>query len=218
MVTLVVNKIHKEGQFFMRIITKAILVGFILTSIISQTIFTAQCDDMPEHLLRLHILANSDSAEDQQLKLKVRDYILEEAGDMLSSADNKIEAEHITKTNLDNIERIAQEYVGSLGYNYEVKAELKENLYFNTREYEKFTLPAGRYDALRITIGDGAGKNWWCVMFPPMCFSSAEEESDLSQVLSEEQIDIVENKTKYEYKFKVVEIYNEIKNMLSTEK
>lgn len=201
----------------MRIITKAILVGFILTSIISQTVFTAQCDDMPEHLLRLHILANSDSAEDQQLKLKVRDYILEEAGDMLSSADNKIEAEHITKTNLDNIERIAQEYVGSLGYNYKVKVEFKENLYFNTREYEKFTLPAGRYDALRITIGDGAGKNWWCVMFPPMCFSSAEEESDLSQVLSEEQIDIVENKTKYEYKFKVVEIYNEIKNILSNE-
>lgn len=201
----------------MRTITKAVLAGFILTFIISQTIFTAQCDDMPEHLVRLHILANSDSAEDQQLKLEVRDYILEEAGDMLASANNKVEAEHITKTNLDKIEKIAQEYVYSLGYTYNVKAELRKNLYFNTREYENFTLPAGRYDALRITIGEGEGKNWWCVMFPPMCFSVAEEENDLSRVLTDEQVDIVENKDKYEYKFKVVEIYNEIKNMFSSE-
>lgn len=201
----------------MRTITKAVLVGFILSFIITQTIFMAQCDDMPQHLLRLHILANSDSSEDQQLKLKVRDYILEEVGNMLSDADNKVEAEHIAKTNLDKIEEIAQEYVYSLGYTYEVKAEMKKNFYFDTREYEDFTLPAGRYDALRITIGEGAGKNWWCVMFPPMCFSVAEEENDLSQVLSDEQVDIVENKDKYEYKFKVVEIYNEIKNLFIAE-
>ena len=87
-------------------------------------------------------------------------------------------------------------------------------MYFNTREYDSYTLPAGRYDAFRIIIGEGEGHNWWCVMFPPMCFSMAEENSDLTQVLTDEQLEITENKPKYEYKLKIVEIYNELKEKL----
>ncbi|MEE0858427.1 MAG: stage II sporulation protein R [Acutalibacteraceae bacterium] len=200
----------------MKTLLKAVFTGFILSFIITQTFFTAECEEMPNNLLRLHILANSDSEEDQQLKLKVRDYILQEAGDMFKQADNKIEAVHITKTNLDRIIDKAQKYVNELGYSYEVKGEIKEDMYFNTREYDDFTLPAGRYDALRITIGEGKGHNWWCVMFPPMCFSMAEGDSnDLSEVLTDEQLEIAENQDKYEYKFKVVEIYNEIKNFFT---
>lgn len=200
----------------MKTLLKAVFTGFILSFIITQTFFTAECEEMPNNLLRLHILANSDSEEDQQLKLKVRDYILQEAGDMFKQADNKIEAVHITKTNLDRIIDKAQKYVNKLGYSYEVKGEIKEDMYFNTREYDDFTLPAGRYDALRITIGEGKGHNWWCVMFPPMCFSMAEGDSnDLSEVLTDEQLEIAENQDKYEYKFKVVEIYNEIKNFFT---
>lgn len=200
----------------MKTLLKAVFTGFILSFIITQTFFTAECEEMPNNLLRLHILANSDSEEDQQLKLKVRDYILQEAGDMFEQADNKIEAVHITKTNLDRIIDKAQKYVNELGYSYEVKGEIKEDMYFNTREYDDFTLPAGRYDALRITIGEGKGHNWWCVMFPPMCFSMAEGDSnDLSEVLTDEQLEIAENQDKYEYKFKVVEIYNEIKNFFT---
>lgn len=193
---------------------KAVFTAFILSFIITQTFFTAECEEIPENILRLHILANSDSEEDQALKIKVRDHILEEAGDMFKNADNKTEAVHITRTNLKKIVKDAQQYVYSLGYDYKISGEIVQDMYFDTRQYDNFTLPAGRYDAFRIIIGEGEGHNWWCVMFPPMCFSMAEDNSDLAQVLTEEQLDIAENETKYEYKFKIVEIYNELKEKL----
>lgn len=198
----------------MKTFFKSVLTAFVLSFIITQTFFTAQCEEIPENLLRLHILANSDSEEDQNLKIKVRDHILENSTELFKSADNKIEAVHITKTNLEKIVDDAQQYVYSLGYDYEVNGEIVQDMYFDTREYDNFTLPAGRYDAFRITIGKGEGHNWWCVMFPPMCFSVAEDSGDLSQALTEEQLEITENQPKYEYKFKIVEVYNEIKEKL----
>lgn len=193
---------------------KVVLTSFILSFIITQTFFTAQCEEIPENILRLHILANSDSEEDQALKIKVRDHILENSTQLFAGADNKTEAVHITRRNLDKIVDEAQQYVYSLGYDYEISGELVQDMYFNTREYDSFTLPAGRYDAFRIIIGEGKGKNWWCVMFPPMCFSVAEDTSDLSQVLTDDQLEITENQVKYEYKFKIVEVYNELKERL----
>lgn len=198
----------------MKLLTKSILLAFIISVVFSQAVFTAECDDMSEKLLRLHILANSDSEEDQNLKLKVRDEILAKAGDLFVNAENKASAEKITRENLDLIVNLAQQYVYDCGYNYKVSGELV-NMYFDTRHYDNFTLPAGQYDALRITIGKAEGKNWWCVMFPPMCFSSAEETSDMDSVLNAEQVDIIENETKYEYKFKTVEIFNDIVNFFS---
>lgn len=193
---------------------KAVITAFVLSFIITQTIFTAQCEEIPENVLRLHILANSDSEEDQNLKIKVRDHILEESTELFKNADNKPEAVHITKTNLKRIVKDAQQYIYSLGYDYKVSGEIVQDMYFDTREYDYYTLPAGRYDAFRIIIGEGEGHNWWCVMFPPMCFSMAEENSDLAQVLTEEQLEITENKPRYEYRFKIVEIYNELKEKL----
>lgn len=193
---------------------KSVFTAFILSFIITQTFFTAECEEIPKNILRLHILANSDSEEDQALKIKVRDHILEEADDMFKNADNKTEAVHITKTNLKKIISDAQQYVYSMGYDYKVSGEIVQDMYFDTREYDNFTLPAGRYDAFRIIIGEGEGHNWWCVMFPPMCFSMAEDNSDLAQVLTEEQMDIAENETNYEYKFKIVEIYNKLREKL----
>lgn len=198
----------------MKSFLKAVITAFILSFIITQTFFTAQCEEIPENILRLHILANSDSEEDQNLKIKVRDHILSESTKLFKNADNKKEAVHITKTNLKKIVNNAQQYVYSLGYDYKVSGEIVQDMYFNTREYDSYALPAGRYDAFRIIIGEGEGHNWWCVMFPPMCFSMAEENSDLTQVLTDEQLEITENKPKYEYKFKIVEIYNELKEKL----
>lgn len=198
----------------MKIFLKSVFTAFILSFIITQTFFTAQCEEIPENILRLHILANSDSEEDQELKIKVRDHILESAEELFKNANNKTEAVHITRTNLKKIVDDAQQYVYSLGYDYKVSGEIVQDMYFNTRQYDNFTLPAGRYDAFRIIIGKGEGHNWWCVMFPPMCFAMAEDNSDLAQVLTEEQMDIAENETKYEYKFKIVEIYNELKEKL----
>lgn len=198
----------------MKSFLKAVITAFVLSFIITQTFFTAQCEEIPENVLRLHILANSDSEEDQNLKIKVRDHILKESTELYKNADNKIEAVHITKTNLKRIVKDAQQYVYSLGYDYKVSGEIVQDMYFNTREYDNYTLPAGRYDAFRIIIGEGEGHNWWCVMFPPMCFSMAEENDDLAQVLTEEQLEITENKSRYEYRLKIVEIYNELKEKL----
>ncbi|MEE1126260.1 MAG: stage II sporulation protein R [Acutalibacteraceae bacterium] len=198
----------------MKSFLKAVITAFVLSFILTQTIFTAQCEEIPENILRLHILANSDSEEDQNLKIKVRDHILRESTELFENTDNKKEAVHITKTNLKKIVNNAQQYVYSLGYDYKVRGEIVQDMYFNTREYDSYTLPAGRYDAFRIIIGEGEGHNWWCVMFPPMCFSMAEENSDLTQVLTDEQLEITENKPKYEYKLKIVEIYNELKEKL----
>lgn len=194
----------------MKTFAKAIISGFIISIIMSQTTFSAQCEDIPNHLLRLHIIANSDSKEDQDLKLKVRDYILNEASELFINAQDKLEAEHIATTNTDKLINDAQSYVYSLGYDYKVNGKLT-NMYFDTRDYDSFSLPAGYYDAFRITIGEGKGHNWWCVMFPPMCFSMAQDGTQLSNVLSPEQTEITDNKEKYEYKFKFVEIYNDIK-------
>jgi len=202
----------------MKIFAKAVLTAFVLSFIITQTFFTAECEDIPNRLVRLHILANSDSEEDQSLKLKVRDYILSISGDIFENADNKVEAEHIATTNVDKIVAQTQQYVYSLGYDYKVEGEMKYGMYFNTRDYDSFSLPAGNYDALRITIGEGNGHNWWCVMFPPMCFSMAEDANELDEVLNDAQTEITENKDKYEYRFKIVEIYNDVKSFFTDEK
>ncbi len=204
----------------MKILAKAMLTAMVLSFIFTQTFFTAECEDIPNRLVRLHILANSDTEADQRLKLQVRDYILSIAGDIFENADNKIEAEHIAATNMDKIVNQAQQYVYSLGFDYKVNGEMRYNMYFDTRDYQGFSVPAGRYDALRITIGEGKGHNWWCVMFPPMCFSAAEDDSSkrLDSVLNDSQSDITENKDKYEYRLKIVEIYNDIKSFFDDNK
>ena len=204
----------------MKILAKAMLTAMVLSFIFTQTFFTAECEDIPNRLVRLHILANSDTEADQRLKLQVRDYILSIAGDIFENADNKIEAEHIAATNVDKIVNQAQQYVYSLGFDYKVNGEMRYNMYFDTRDYQGFSVPAGRYDALRITIGEGKGHNWWCVMFPPMCFSAAEYDSSkrLDSVLNDSQSDITENKDKYEYRLKIVEIYNDIKSFFDDNK
>ena len=116
---------------------------------------------------------------------------------------------------LPQIVAAAQQRVYDEGYDYVVEAELC-HMYFTTREYETVTLPAGMYDALRITIGEGAGRNWWCVVFPPMCVSAATESAELADVLDEEQVEIVTEPQQYEVRFKVVEIFEGIAHQLRT--
>ncbi len=198
----------------MKILEKALLAGLILSMVFSMMGFSYICNNIENKVLRLHVLANSDSAEDQDLKLKVRDKVLEYSGDIFSLANTKDEAEKITSEKIDEIRNVALEEIHNLGYDYDVKVELT-NMYFNTRHYENVTLPAGRYDALRIIIGSGKGKNWWCVMFPSMCIPAAtEEQKDLSKVLNEEEIDLVENEEKYEVKFKCIEAFEYMKDYL----
>ncbi len=194
--------------------TKALLLGFLFSLIFSLTDFTNRCDSISNKILRLHIIANSDSKEDQDVKLKVRDKIIEAFSSKLKNSPNLENAKKDLEFNLKEIKDVAQEEVYKSGYNYKVNAELV-NMYFNIRKYQKNTLPSGFYDALRITIGEGKGKNWWCVMFPPLCLPAAEEEMELDDVLTPCECDIVEHESEYIIKFKITEFLMEIKNFLN---
>lgn len=192
----------------------ALILGLIFSILISMTGFEARCGEIRENVLRLHILANSDSAEDQQLKLKVRDRLLAEGSEIFESAKDERQALERVKTNLAKLQLAAEDEIKKNGYDYPVKVEIGQ-VDFSTREYENFTLPAGRYEAVRVLIGNAGGQNWWCVMFPPVCLPAADDQQELSDVLSENSVKIIENPQNYKIRFKTVEIYENIKTKLT---
>ena len=197
-----------------KLFTKALCIAFVLTVFYSVIPFEAECNEISNEVFRIHILANSDSQADQSLKLKVRDEILAFSESLFESADSKEEAENIVRENMDEIIAVAQKKVYDEGYSYKVDAELT-NMYFTTRYYEHFTMPSGMYDALRVTIGEGEGKNWWCVMYPSICLSaSIESDEKAKESFTDNQYDIVSS-GEYQYRFKVVEIFEKITSYFS---
>lgn len=189
----------------------SIILSLIFTLLLSFTSFSAHCSEIENGILRLHILANSDSDKDQALKLKIRDSILENSENIFNNANTKAEALQKAKESLPKIISTAKATIKESGYNYTVTGEIKK-CYFNTRVYENFTLPAGYYDAVRIKIGKAEGKNWWCVLFPEVCLSAS---TDLSQTLSEGSVSAVENPQKYKVRFKVVEIITKAREKIN---
>lgn len=170
--------------------------------------FQANCSEISDEVFRVHILANSDSDSDQALKLKVRDRVIKYTETLFENAASREDAEKIVCDNLSNIVNEACDEVRLNGFGYSVNAVIT-NMYFSTRYYENYTLPAGMYDALRITIGEGKGHNWWCVIYPSICLSSVESSDEKAkQVFDEQQYNIVKTE-KYEYKFKIVEIFEQ---------
>ena len=193
-------------------IEKALLIAFVLTVACSFTSFFSfaeQCEDISNRVLRLHVLANSDTAQDQELKLYVRNRILKESAGMLDGVTNQQEAEKVVTQNIPHLKAAAADEIAQRGYQYPVNIEL-ENIYFTTRHYKQVTMPAGTYDALRVTIGNAEGRNWWCVMFPPMCLPAAEEKEELDDVLNPQQMEIVTGQ--YEIRFKSLELYEQFKH------
>lgn len=188
----------------------SLLIALVFGIVLSITSLNVECDNIRESVLRLHVLANSDDEADQNLKLKVRDRLLEVSNEIYSNAKTREDAIESTESNLALLQSEAQKVVIANGYNYPVSVEL-EDTYFTTRTYDNITLPAGEYKALRVIIGEGAGHNWWCVMFPPLCISAASDnEAQLDDVLTDEQMEFVQG-TQYEARFKCVEWYEEIK-------
>ena len=160
--------------------------------------------------IRLHILANSDSEEDQALKLYIRDAVLSEFSSELSSSQSTEAAREKTLALLSDIERFAEKKCAEAGYSYAVCAELGTEWY-DTREYENFTLPRGYYESLRIIIGEGEGQNWWCVMFPPLCLDIATENApfdDGVKKYTDEEFTLI-TKRGYNAKFKILELISE---------
>ena len=166
---------------------------------------------LSDKVLRLHVLANSDSEADQALKLKVRDSVLETASAILEGCPDRETAEQRLSAALPEIEDAARARSAAEGGKQTVTAELRPTV-FPTREYEDFTLPAGEYLALRVVLGEGEGHNWWCVVFPPLC---AETTSSLSQTamaagLTEEEVALITESDGYQLKFKAVELWEKL--------
>lgn len=192
----------------MRLFTKSLCVALILTTLFSVLPFEASCEEIRKDVFRLHILANSDTDEDQNLKLKVRDAVLEYTEKLYKNSNTKEEAEVLTSKNLQNIANVAKQVIVDNGYNYNVTCQI-EDVYFNTRTYENVTMPSGTYKALQIKIGDAKGKNWWCVMYPTLCVGASTDYKALDDKLNDKEYDTLVNE-KTQYKFKIVEIYERI--------
>lgn len=170
-----------------------------------------QCQGVRDSVVRLHVLANSDSKGDQALKLKVRDAVVEDTAGWLDAATDAEEALAMAQAALPRLQQVAQRTVAAEGYTYPVAVELCET-YFTTRQYDTVTLPAGIYPAVRVSIGAAEGKNWWCVVYPPLCAGAAADRRQLADVLSDPQQQLVENGGRYVVKFKVVEWFEGLVN------
>lgn len=154
---------------------------------------------LADKIVRLHVLANSDAVEDQRLKLTVRDAVLQ-AAEGVGEIDDTL---------LYRLQEEAQRTVETEGYDYPVRVT-REHCWFDTREYETFSLPAGYYDAVRVIIGEGAGRNWWCVIYPPLCAGLCEEElAEIGKAfsLSEEEISLICEEKGYIIRFRLADLW-----------
>lgn len=171
------------------------------------TPFFAQSQAIAEDVLRLHIIANSDSETDQALKYTVRDAVLRSMQDKFLGADTLEETVRIAQENRQSMQDTANAVLAQNGAAYAAQVTIDRE-YFNTRAYEEVTFPAGCYASVVITLGEGGGKNWWCVMYPAICLPEVQED-DLDTVLNDDEMTVIES-DKYDVRFKIVEIYQEI--------
>lgn len=192
----------KITYIFTPIFLVLLLLSISITSAISLS------EDISEKVFRLHILANSDTDEDQALKLKVRDEVLIYTENLYKSCISVDDAIRITNDNIEEIKNVVQAVISEYGYQYKAEVFTAKE-YFSTRKYDNFSLPAGMYDSLKIEIGEAKGHNWWCVMFPTVCISGCT--GDLESSLTSEEMELIEN-DKYVIRFKAVEIYEKIKS------
>ncbi len=186
----------------------SILCGLIAAILMSFFGCLKQTENLEKNVLRLHILANSNSKEDQNVKLKVRDEILKNFD--FNTYNNDInKSKQKIRSELKDIESVAKKTLEKEGSTDCVKAKL-EKTYFNTREYKDFSMPAGVYDALRIEIGNAKGKNWWCVMVPSMCVPAASEKQKAINTFNDGEKDLITKGGKTEIRFKSIEIFKNI--------
>lgn len=206
-----ITKIISNSKFKRFFLVSALLILYVCISAVSYT--HAVTTDIADSVFRLHVIANSDSAEDQNLKYTVRDKVIEYMSSISQNASSKEAVIEIAKANLDKIQAIASQTIRENGYTYSVNVEVG-NFSFPSKRYGDITLPPGYYDALRIKIGEAEGQNWWCVMFPPLCFVDVtsgvvpdESKEIMKQNLSNEEFDLIsKNSNEVKVKFKIVEV------------
>lgn len=216
------NCVRRVVRIFAVILTVACLFGFFA--------IVAYSEDMNEglsnNLIRLHVIANSDSPEDQELKREVRDAVLAYVHDEVRNAQTLDQTREIIKEKIPEITEVAQNVIYSRGYGYSARTMFGEYP-FPTKLYGDITLPAGNYQALKVVIGNGDGANWWCVLFPPLCFVDVTHgtvpdsvKDNLKEVLTDEEYKIVtslddDSDIPVRIKFKIVEIFQDSKIKLA---
>ena len=191
----------------------ALLIGLAVT-LLSGAVSLRTQEQLAEKVVRLHILANSDSEEDQALKLQVRDAVLARTTEILEQASDRTAAEADLRASLPELEALAETELTAAGCSYPVTAELTDTQ-FPTREYDGFALPAGKYLALRLVIGAGAGHNWWCVVFPPLCTAASTDlaQTAMSAGLSEDDVGLRTEETGgYVPKLKSLELWEALRS------
>ena len=174
--------------------------------------------DLSNSLFRLHVIANSNSKEDQNLKYLVRDELISYMNTLCSNVSSKEQAIAIANEHLDDFQKVANEVISKNGFNYSAKVQIG-NFAFPTKTYGDISLPAGYYDALKVELGKAEGKNWWCVMFPSLCFVDInngivpeESKEELQSSLLEEDYNLISsNNSEYKLKFKIVELFENSK-------
>ncbi|NLD50231.1 MAG: stage II sporulation protein R [Clostridiaceae bacterium] len=206
----------------MRIASAVVLTLMLISGVAFITYSEDVSNGLSDNLVRLHVIANSDSPEDQELKRDVRDRVIVYMKEKLTDVQDIDETKRIINENLDSIRRIAKDEIGMQDKDYNVEVMIG-NYPFPTKMYGDVTLPAGNYQALRVVIGKGEGQNWWCVMFPPLCFVDATHgtvpdsvKEDLKKVLTDEEYCLItssdeEDDIPVEIKFKIVEFFQESK-------
>lgn len=192
-----------------------ILLLFLYTTINAISYVEAVSTDISDSVFRLHVIANSDSNEDQSLKYKVRDNLLKYMDNICSNCSSKQEAINLVTEHQEEFKQIALDTIKEEGYSYNVKINIG-NFEFPTKQYGDISLPAGYYDALRVEIGEAKGRNWWCVMFPSLCFIDVssgivpeESKEELQNVLSDEEYSIISDNSDngIKLKFKLIEFF-----------
>jgi len=190
----------------------AVALALAVSILLGLSSFEARCEELRQNVFRLHIIANSNSEFDQALKLKVRDAVINETGDIYDRCLDPQSAKEAAIKNKERIYNAAKSVINDAGMDYEVEIEI-DTAFFDTRHYETFSLPAGEYEALNIRIGEAKGKNWWCVMYPSLCIASSGAE--ITDVVSEDSAEIANNPQNYVMRFKIVEIYEKLKRHFS---
>ena len=199
------------------LVVSVLLTIYIFICAISYV--SAVSSDIANSVFRLHVIANSDSTEDQNLKLKVRDELLAYMNDVSKNCTSKEEVMEMAKENINKLKEIATKVINDNGFSYNVDVQVGVSD-FPTKYYGDIALPAGTYDALRVKIGNAKGQNWWCVMFPPLCFvdvssgivpDSSKEE--MKENLNDEEYDLISKTDSEEitFKFKLVEFFQNLR-------
>ena len=193
----------------LRQIQKLIIASAAIVFFLGITGFSAKCEDIQSSVLRLHVIANSDSACDQELKLKVRDAVLLSGKEVFSGSDDVKSAEEKIHDNSDKILETARRVIREEGFGYDVRLEIS-NDDFPTRTYGDTTLPAGRYRAVKIIIGEGRGHNWWCVMFPALCIPGASSDVSIEDVLTNSETEFVKSDPEIDVRFRIVDVFDKM--------